>query len=63
MKSTWIQAVKNSNFHTCPGLIQEVIQKYYPIAAAAAKIHLDQGQKNLRSTNPNFIPPSKLDEK
>ena len=58
-----MQAIKNGNFHTWPGLTADMVQKYYPITAATAKGHLDQEQKNLRSTKSNVIPPSQQDEK
>ena len=62
-KSTWIQAVKDGNFYTWPGLTTYMVQTYYPITAATAKGHVDQEQKNLRSTKPNVIPPTQQEKK
>jgi hypothetical protein len=48
--STFIQAVKNGNFITWPGLDATSIHKYLPDSVATAKGHLDQEQQNLQST-------------
>ena len=58
VKSTWIQAIKNENFITWPGLTAERVAKYYPVTTATPKGHLDQEQQNIQSTKPHEIPLS-----
>ena len=52
-KSTWIKAIKAGFFATWPGLTHELVSKFLPNSEHTAMGHLDQEQKNLRSTKPN----------
>ena len=48
--STFVQAIKNKNFHSWPGLTVELVNKYLAPSVSTAKGHLDQEQSNLQST-------------
>ena len=48
--STFVQAIKNNNFHSWPGLDVESVRKYLSPTPAIAKGHLDQEQAGLQST-------------
>ena len=37
--STFITAINNGNFSTCPGLIAEMISKHLPKSLVTAKVH------------------------
>ena len=51
-KSTFIQAINNSNVITCTGITTNLISKHLPHYLPTLKVHLNQEQKNLRSTKP-----------
>ena len=52
---TFIQAIKNNNFITWPGLTTKLIRNL-AMPTATSKGHLDQERKNLQSTQP-ILPP------
>lgn len=47
---TLVQAVKNKNLITWPGLTAKNIKKYIKETIATAKGHLDRNRKNIRLT-------------
>ena len=47
---TFLQAIRNGNFTTWPGLTPQLVKKYLPLTTATAKGHLDQERKNLQTT-------------
>ena len=49
-KSTLLQAVKNGNFITWPGITPETITKFYEQTIPTSKGHLNQERKFLQST-------------
>ena len=49
-KSTFIQAIKNGNFTSWPGLTTDLVTKHLLPSLATAKGHIRQEPKNLRST-------------
>ena len=49
-KRTFLQAIKNGNFITWPGLTTELVSKHLITPLATAKGHLTQERKNLQST-------------
>jgi hypothetical protein len=51
-KITWIQAIKNNQFTTWPGLTVDAVNKHFTPAIATALGHLDQKRKNWNSTKP-----------
>jgi hypothetical protein len=50
VKSTWITAIKNGNFSSCPGLTEHAIEKKLSKSAATTKGHLNQQRQNARAT-------------
>ena len=50
VKSTWLKAIKAGNFMGWPLLTEQNVKKYYPETTATPKGHLNQSQKNVRST-------------
>ena len=61
-KQTWLQAIKNGNFVTWPGLSYDRASKYFPTTIATPMGHLDQEQKNIQSTI-HLIPLTAEEEK
>jgi hypothetical protein len=57
--STWITAINNGHFATCPGLTADLACKHLPKSMATVKGHLNQQHQNLRSTKPK--PETPLD--
>ena len=49
-KSTFLQAVKNGNFITWPGLTATAVEKHYKRTIYVAKGHLNQERQGLQST-------------
>ena len=49
-KSTFISAINNGHFTSCPGLSAILISKHLPQSPFTVKGYLDQEQKNLCST-------------
>lgn len=49
-KSTLLQAVKNGNFVTWPGITPDSINKFYEPTIATSKGHMNQERKYLQST-------------
>jgi hypothetical protein len=49
VKSTWIQAIKNSNFTSWPGLTEQAVEKHLSKSTATLKGHLNQQRMNTRS--------------
>lgn len=56
VKSTWIKAVKAGNFIGWPLLTTKNIAKYYPETDETTKGHMNQTQKNVRSTKTKATP-------
>jgi hypothetical protein len=52
VKTTLIQAIKNGNFATWPGLTTYNVNKHYESTIATAKGHMAQTRRNTRSTKP-----------
>ena len=48
--STWIQAIKNNNFISWPGLTPDLIQKHLPLSQATVQGHLHRERQKLQST-------------
>ncbi len=49
-KSTFLQAIKQGNFATWPGLTHDLISKHLSPSIATSKGHLTQERQGLRST-------------
>jgi hypothetical protein len=49
VKSTWIQATKNGNFTSWPGLTEQAVEKHLSKSTASVKGHLNQQRMNTRS--------------
>ena len=56
VKSMWLKNIKASNYVGWPMLTERNVQKYYPKATKTAKGHLNQTQKNVRSTKERPVP-------
>ncbi len=56
VKSTWLKAIKASNYVGWPMLNERNVQKYYPETIETAKGHLNQTRKNVRSTKAKTAP-------
>ena len=50
--ATWIKAIQKGFFMSWPGLTAKAVAKHLPKSVATSKGHLDQTQKNIRSTQP-----------
>ena len=50
VKSTWLQAIKNKQFHAWPGINAGDVRKHLQPTIATAKGHLNRKRKNTRST-------------
>ena len=57
--STLLCVIRRNYFQSWPGMTTNLIAKHFPKFLAKAKEHLDQEQKNLRSTK---LPPSAHEE-
>eukprot|EP00956_Cyclotella_meneghiniana_P021291 scaffold38589_cov41-Cyclotella_meneghiniana.AAC.1 len=53
VKSTWIKAIKASNFMGWLLLTEKNVAKYYPETTETPKGHMNQTRKNVRSTKTN----------
>lgn len=64
VKSTWIKAIQRGFFRSWPGLTTTAVTKHFPQSEATTKGHMDQIQKNTRSTKTKNIhcPTSKQEE-
>jgi hypothetical protein len=51
VKSTWIKAIKNENFASWSGLIEQAIEKHVSKSLATVKGHLNQQRMYARSTH------------
>ena len=51
MKLTCLEAIKNEQFVTCPGVNTTDVAKHITPTIATAKVHLDRKQKNIKSTH------------
>jgi hypothetical protein len=49
VKSTWITAIKNGNFLSCPGLTEHAVEKHLSKSTATKKGHLNQQWQNARA--------------
>ncbi len=56
VKSTWLKAIKASNYVGWLMLNERNVQKYYPETIETAKGHLNQTRKNVRSTKAKTAP-------
>jgi hypothetical protein len=50
VKSTWIKAIKNGNFSSCPGLNEHSVERYLSKSTSTEKGHLNQQRQNARTT-------------
>ena len=50
VKSTWLWAIKAGNYIGWPMLTERNISEYYPKTDETIKGHMNQNQKNVRST-------------
>ena len=50
VKLTWIKAIKAGNYTGWPIINKRTVNKYYPETTETPKGHLNQTQKNVRST-------------
>lgn len=53
-ETTFLQAIKNGNFLTWPGLSTTLIKRQLPKCIATEKGHLNQERKGLQSTKPSI---------
>ena len=53
-KRAFLQAIKNGNFLTWPGLTYELVKKHVIIPPATAMGHLNQERQKLQSTSDNI---------
>ena len=58
VKSTWLAAIKTSNFSTWPGLTYANASIYCPNCEETSKGHLTQVKQGIRSTKTLPAPPS-----
>jgi hypothetical protein len=56
VKSTWLIAIKSSNYVGWPMLTERKVQKYYPKTVKTTKGHLNQTRKKIRSTKAKAAP-------
>jgi hypothetical protein len=49
-QSTWLDAIRNGQFTTWPGVTVSAVQRYFTKSIATALGHLDQNRKNVQST-------------
>ena len=56
VKSTWLKVVQAGNFVGWQLLTPSNVHKYYPETVETPKGHLNQTQKNVRSTKPKTVP-------
>jgi hypothetical protein len=49
VKSTWIRAIKNGNFTSWPGLIEQAVEKHLSKSTSMTKGHLNQQRQNART--------------
>jgi hypothetical protein len=54
VKTTWSKAARAGNFVGWPLLTEKNINKYYPETEETPKGHMNQQQKNVRSTKTSF---------
>ena len=50
VRSTWLQAIKNGNFNSWPGLTYDNAAKYFPQSMEKLKGHMVQSSQGFRST-------------
>jgi hypothetical protein len=50
VKSTWIKAIKNGIFSSCPGLNEHTVENHLSKSTSTAKGHLNQQRQNARAT-------------
>jgi hypothetical protein len=50
VKYTWIEAIKNGNFTSWPGLTKRAVEDYLSKSSATVKVHLNQQRVNARLT-------------
>ena len=50
VKSTWLKAIKTGNSRGWPLVTNRNVKRYYPETNEIPKGHLNQTQKNVRST-------------
>jgi hypothetical protein len=51
VKSTWMQAIKNGNFTSWPGLTEQAVEKILSKSTGTVKGHINQQRMNTRSTH------------
>ena len=56
VKSTWLRAIKYGNYVGWPMITERNVSKYYPETDETLKGHMNQTQKNVRSTKVKRVP-------
>jgi len=56
VKSTWLQAIKAGDYVGWPMLTEQNVSKYYPKTNEILNGHMNQTQKNVRSTKVKQFP-------
>ena len=56
VKSTWLRAIKAGNYVGWPMLTERNVSKYYLKTNKTVKGHMNQNQKNVRSTKVKQVP-------
>jgi hypothetical protein len=56
VKSTWLKAIKASNYIGWPMLTERNDNKYYPETSEMPKGHMNQMRKNVHSTKAKQTP-------
>jgi hypothetical protein len=59
-KSTWINAIKNGNFSSWPGLTEHAVEKHLSKSTATVKGNFNQQIMFARSTQPKKEPECKM---
>jgi hypothetical protein len=62
IKSALLQAVKNGNLTTWPGLTEQAINKHFKMTLPTAMGHMNQWRQNIRYTSKNTITSDLEDE-
>ena len=57
VRDTWLNAIKNGNYSSWPGLTYSNAAKYCPSSDATLMGHMIQTHQNVRSTKPRSPPP------
>jgi hypothetical protein len=61
VRTTLVQAIKNGNFASWPGMTLDNVNKHYKPTIAISKGHVAQTKRNTRSTQPKSTPEKEND--